>query len=69
MQDEDQGTNEKKPIRKISNSYTNKVDKKADTPYLIKKKNGKVIAIKANKQSTRERGPNAPGCQRRLFPT
>jgi hypothetical protein len=38
------------PTRKISNTYINKVDKKAATPYLIKKKkNGKVIAIKANK--------------------
>jgi hypothetical protein len=40
-----------KPTSKISNTYINKVDKKAATPYLIKKKNnGKVIAIKANKQ-------------------
>jgi hypothetical protein len=39
-----------KPIRKISSTYINKVDKKVATPYLIKKKkNGKVIAIKANK--------------------
>jgi hypothetical protein len=39
-----------KPSSKISNTYINKVDKKAATPYLIKKKkNGKVIAIKANK--------------------
>jgi hypothetical protein len=39
-----------KPTSKISNTYINKVDKKAATPYLIKKKkNGKVIAIKANK--------------------
>jgi hypothetical protein len=42
---------------KISNTYINKVDKKAATPYLIKKKkNGKVIAIKANKQSNKEKG-------------
>jgi FtsZ-binding cell division protein ZapB len=39
-----------KPTSKISNTYINKVDKKAATLYLIKKKrNGKVIAIKANK--------------------
>jgi hypothetical protein len=39
-----------KPIRKISNINISKMDKKAATPYLIKKKkNGKVIAIKANK--------------------
>jgi hypothetical protein len=39
-----------KPTSKISNTYINNVDKNAATPYLIKKKkNGKVIAIKANK--------------------
>jgi hypothetical protein len=33
------------------------VDKNAATPYLIKKKrNGKVIAIKANKQANKEKG-------------
>jgi hypothetical protein len=33
------------------------VDKKAATPYLIKKKkNGKVIAIKANKQANKGKG-------------
>ena len=38
-----------KPSSKISNTYIKKVDKNAATPYLIKKKkNGKVIAIKAN---------------------
>jgi hypothetical protein len=43
------------PSSKISNTYINKVDKKADTPYLIKKKkNGNLIAIKANKQSNKE---------------
>jgi hypothetical protein len=42
---------------KISNTYINKVDKKAATPYLIKKKkNGKVVAIKANKQANRGKG-------------
>ena len=29
---------EKKQISKLSNTYTNKVDKKASTPYLLKKK-------------------------------
>jgi hypothetical protein len=42
---------------KISNTYIKKVDKKAATPYLIKKKkSGKVIAIKANKQTNKEKG-------------
>jgi hypothetical protein len=48
---------EKKQISKISKTYINKVDKKAATPYLIKKKkNGKVIAIKANKQANKGKG-------------
>ena len=42
---------EKKQTSKLSNTYTNKVDKKASTPYLLKKKkNDKVVAIKLNKQ-------------------
>ena len=42
----------KKKISKLSNTYTNKVDKKASTPYLLKKKkNNKVVAIKVNKQA------------------
>jgi hypothetical protein len=46
-----------KPSSKISNTYIKKVDKKAATPYLIKKKkNGKVIAIKANKQAKKGKG-------------
>jgi hypothetical protein len=46
-----------KPTSKISNTYINKVDKKAATPYLIKKKNnGKVIAINANKQANKGKG-------------
>jgi hypothetical protein len=46
-----------KPTSKISYTYINKVDKKADTPHLIKKKrNGKVIAIKANKQANKGKG-------------
>jgi GH18 family chitinase len=57
-----------KPKNKISNTYINKVDKKAVTPYLIKKKKkGKVIAIKANKQANKGKGPNVSGCQRKLF--
>ena len=44
-------TKEKKQTSKLSNTYTNKVDKKASTPYLLKKKkNDKVVAIKVNKQ-------------------
>jgi hypothetical protein len=45
-----------KPTSKISNTYIKKVDKKVATPYLIKKKNGKVIAIKANKQTNKGKG-------------
>jgi hypothetical protein len=46
-----------KPTSKISNTYIKKVDKKAAIPYLIeKKKNGKVIAIKANKQANKRKG-------------
>ena len=53
---------------KLSNTYTNKVDKKASTPYLLKKKkNDKVVAIMVNKQANK--GPNTFGCQRRSFPT
>jgi FtsZ-binding cell division protein ZapB len=58
---------ELKPTNKISNTYISKMDKKAATPYLIKKKkNGKVIAIKATSKPTKERGPNASRCQRKL---
>ena len=43
---------EKKQTSKLSNTYTNKVDKKASTPYLLKKKkNDTVVAIKVNKQA------------------
>ena len=42
----------KKETSKFSNTYTSKVDKKASTPYLLKKKkNDKVVAIKVNKQA------------------
>ena len=41
-----------KKTSKLSNTYTNKVDKKASTPYLLKKKkNDKVVAIKGYKQA------------------
>jgi hypothetical protein len=47
----------KKPTSKIFNTYINKVDKKETTPYIInKKKNGKVITIKANKQANKGQG-------------
>jgi hypothetical protein len=46
-----------KPSSKIFNTYIKKVDKKTATPYLIKKKkNGKVIAIKSNKQANKGKG-------------
>ena len=42
----------KKETSKLSNTYTNKVDRKTSTPYLLKKKkNNKVVAIKVNKQA------------------
>jgi hypothetical protein len=57
MQGEDRGEAKEKQTSKISNTYINKVDKKAATPYLIKKKNNeKVIAIKANKQANKGKG-------------
>jgi hypothetical protein len=57
MQGEDRGKAKAKPTRKISNTYSNKVDKKVDIPYLIKKKkSGKMITIKANKQANNEKG-------------
>jgi hypothetical protein len=44
--------NKKNPTSKIFNTYNNKVDKKAATPYLIKKKkNRKVIVINTYKQA------------------
>jgi hypothetical protein len=54
---EDKKKLKQKTISKISNTYINKVDKKATTPYLIKKKkNGNVIEIKANKQANKGKG-------------
>lgn len=35
---------------KLSNTYTNKVDNKSATPYLLKKNNDKVVAHEVNKQ-------------------
>ena len=49
---EEQRRRRKIKTSKLSNTYTNKVDKKASTPYLLKKKkNNKVVAIKVNKQA------------------
>jgi hypothetical protein len=46
-----------KSTSKISNTNIKKVDKKAATAYLIKKKkNRKVIAIKTNKQANKGKG-------------
>ena len=49
------GKKNKKETSKLSNTYTNKVDKMASTPYLLKKKkkNDKVVAIKVNKQANK----------------
>jgi hypothetical protein len=56
-EDRDQKKQEVNPTNKMSNTYISKMDKKATTPYLIKKKNnGKVIAIKANKQANKGKG-------------
>jgi hypothetical protein len=42
----------KKQTSKLSKTYNHKMDKKASTPYhLKKKKNDKVVAIKVNKQA------------------
>jgi hypothetical protein len=45
-----------KATSKIFKTYINKMDKKAVTPYLIKKKNGKVIETKANEPTNNEKG-------------
>jgi hypothetical protein len=67
MQDKDGEKQKKRTTSKVSNTYINKIDKKAATPYLIKKKkNGEAIKIKANKQANKGKGPNSSGCQRRL---
>ena len=42
----------KMETNKLSNTYTNKVDKKTPIPYLLKKKkNDKEVAIKVNKKA------------------
>ena len=54
MQGEEWGRNKEEreeQTSKLSNTYTNKVDKKASTYLLKKKKNDKVVAIKVNKQA------------------
>jgi hypothetical protein len=57
MTGDKQKLKQKPTSSKISNTYIKKVDKKAATPYLIKKKkNGKVIAIKAKKQANKGKG-------------
>jgi hypothetical protein len=53
----DKQKQELKPTNKISNTYISNMDKKAATPYLIKKKkNGKVIAINAKNQANKGKG-------------
>jgi hypothetical protein len=58
-----------RPSSKIFNTYINKVDKKAATPYLIKKKKkGKVIEINANKQANKgKRGQMHLGAKGNYF--
>jgi hypothetical protein len=59
-----------KPTSKISNTYINKVDKKATTPYLIKKtENGNVIAIKANKQANKGKGTKCISVPKEIIST
>jgi hypothetical protein len=67
-QDKQKQKLKQKPSNKISNTYINKVDKKAATPYLIKKKNNvKVIAMKANKQANKKGGQTYLGAKRNNF--
>jgi hypothetical protein len=57
MQGEDWGEAKEKGNKQNLHTYINKVDKKAATPYLMKnKKNGNMIAIKANKQANKGKG-------------
>jgi hypothetical protein len=59
-----------KPTSKISNTYINKVDKKVATSYLIKKKkNEKVIAVKANKQANKGKGAKRIWVQKEIIST
>jgi hypothetical protein len=58
------------PTSKISNTYIKKLDKKVVTPYLIKKKrNGKVIAIKANKQANKGKEAKHMWVQKEIIST
>jgi hypothetical protein len=67
---EDKQKLKKKPTSKILNTYINKVDKKTATPYLIKKKkNGKVIAIKANKQANKGKGAKSMWVPKEIIST
>jgi hypothetical protein len=59
----------KKATSKLFNTYINKVNKMATSPYLLKKKNNKVIAIKLSKQANKGKEPNRFECQKILFQT
>lgn len=63
------GIENKKPTSKLFNTYTNKVNKMATSPYLLKKKNNKVIAIKLSKQANKGKWPNGFECQNIVFQT
>ena len=71
MQGEEWGRSKEereKATSRLSNTYTNKVDKKASTPYLLKKKkNDKVVAIKVNKQANN--GAKRIWVSKEIFPT
>jgi hypothetical protein len=59
-----------KPTSKIPNTYIKKVDKKAATPYMIKKKKGgKVIEIKANKQANKVKGAKCIWVPKKIIST
>jgi hypothetical protein len=59
-----------KPTSEVSNTYINKVDKQVATPNLIKKKeNGKVIAIKANKQANKGKGVKCISVPKKIIST
>lgn len=49
------GGEKQKQTSKLSNTYTNKVNKKTITPYLFKKENNKVIVVKVKKQANTRR--------------
>ena len=59
---------EKKQTSKLSNTYTYKVDKKASTPYLLKKK--KMTRWWPSRRTSKPTmGLNTFGCQRKSFST